>query len=92
MHDLVSHVGGDRCVMKDILAHFCMIEPLFDAMPDVVFFVKDNEARYLLANQTLAHRCGFKSKHSLIGQTAAQVFLARFGIGFTEQDESVLHL
>lgn len=28
-------------------------EPLFDALPDVVFFVKDAQGRYLEVNQTL---------------------------------------
>ena len=32
-------------------------EALFDALPDVVFFIKDTAGRYVRVNQTLADRC-----------------------------------
>nr|WP_028629185.1 AraC family transcriptional regulator [Pseudomonas resinovorans] len=70
----------------------CMeqIAPLLDAMPDVVFFIKDPQARYVLVNQTLARRCGLKSKEALLGRTAEDVFPTRFGPHYTEQDRRVL--
>ncbi|WP_271410503.1 AraC family transcriptional regulator [Pseudomonas sp. Q1-7] len=66
------------------------IVPLLDAMPDVVFFIKDPQARYVLVNQTLARRCGLKSKQALLGRTAEDVFPTRFGPNYTEQDRRVL--
>lgn len=66
------------------------VAPLLDAMPDVVFFVKDLDARYVLVNQTLAQRCGFKDKAPLLGRTAEDVFPRRFGHLYTEQDRQVL--
>ncbi len=53
-------------------------------------FIKDARARYLLANLTLARRCGFKSVSSLLGKTSADVFPSALGQGYTEQDLRVL--
>jgi AraC-like DNA-binding protein len=65
-------------------------EPLFDALPDVVFFVKDMEGRYVVINQTLARRCGVKDKAALLGRTAIEVFAQPFGSRFLAQDRAVL--
>ena len=65
-------------------------EQLFDAVQDTVFFVKDVEGRYLVVNETLVRRCGFKTKGELIGRTALEVFPAPFGSSFLEQDRRVL--
>ncbi|SDI59683.1 AraC-type DNA-binding protein [Pseudomonas flavescens] len=66
------------------------IEPLLDALPEVVFFIKDSQARYALVNQTLTQRLGFKNKTRLLGMTAEQVFPASFGPSYTAQDRRVL--
>jgi AraC-like DNA-binding protein len=73
-----------------LIASLQPITPLFDAMPGVVFFVKDLEARYVLVNQTLAQRCGLKDKRELLGHTAAEVFPPNLGPFYTEQDLLVL--
>ena len=48
--------------MPSLLNALALIAPLLNAIPNVVFFIKDAQARYLLANLTLARRCGFKSQ------------------------------
>jgi AraC-like DNA-binding protein len=63
---------------------------LFDQTPDVVFFVKDREARYLVVNETLVARCGLRRKGQMIGRTAAQLFPAPLGESYVEQDRAVL--
>ena len=73
-----------------LLASIEQVAPLLDAMPGVVFFIKDPQARYVLVNQTLAQRCGVKSKDALLGRTAEDVFPTRFGPHYTEQDRRVL--
>jgi hypothetical protein len=35
--------------------------PVLDLIPNAAIFIKDAQARYLLANQTLVERCGLKS-------------------------------
>jgi AraC-like DNA-binding protein len=65
-------------------------ERLFDRMPDVVFFVKDVERRYVVVNETLARRCGAASKAALVGRTSEEVFPAALGARYAEQDRRVL--
>jgi AraC-like DNA-binding protein len=63
---------------------------LFDRVPDTVFFIKDHEARYVAANETLVHRCGFADSRALIGRKASEVFAAPLGERFEAQDLKVL--
>ena len=73
-----------------LLASLKQIAPLLDAMPEVVFFIKDTDARYSLANRTLAERCGHNHPDALMGLTAEQVFPTGFGAQYTDQDRRVL--
>ena len=63
---------------------------LFDRLPNVVFFIKDRQGRYLQVNQTLADRCGLDDKSALIGRTPSQLFGEELGRSFEEQDRRVL--
>lgn len=65
-------------------------EALFDRIPDVVFFVKDREGRYVVVNQTLVVRCGRRTKEELLGRTAREVFPAPLGDRFLDQDLRVV--
>jgi AraC-like DNA-binding protein len=76
--------------LDQLLVSLELIAPLFDAIPGVVFFVKDAQARYALVNRTLVQRCGCKEKSQLVGLTAEEVFPARFGPLYTAQDRRVL--
>jgi AraC-like DNA-binding protein len=64
--------------------------PLFDALPDVVFFVKDAACRYVAVNQTLLARCAVRDKAALIGRTAPEVFGPGWGDAWLAQDREVL--
>ena len=48
-------------------------EELFDVVPDIVFFVKDREGRYVSVNRTLADRCGLAERSQAIGRTALEL-------------------
>jgi AraC-like DNA-binding protein len=63
---------------------------LFDVLPDVVFFVKDEQARYVYVNETLLRRVETGGKSALLGRTAREVFPPPWGARYTEQDEAVL--
>ncbi|MGD8412874.1 MAG: AraC family transcriptional regulator [Candidatus Latescibacterota bacterium] len=65
-------------------------ETLFDQIPDLVFFMKDREARYTVVNQTLVDRCGVGDKADLLGKTVLDIFPAPLGEGYYEQDREVL--
>jgi len=73
-----------------ILEESSFAETLFDRIPDVVFFIKDRDGRYVVVNRTLVARCGRHDKNELLGQTARQVFPSPLGNRFFEQDRSVL--
>jgi transcriptional regulator GlxA family with amidase domain len=62
------------------------VEQLFDRIPDVVFFIKDTDGRYVRVNQTLVSRCGATCKQDLLGRTAREVFPPPLGERFLEQD------
>jgi AraC-like DNA-binding protein len=63
---------------------------LFDRIPDVVFFIKDREGRYLAVNQTLVIRCDQSGKSELLGRTTREVFPAPLGNRFFDQDLRVV--
>jgi AraC-like DNA-binding protein/PAS domain-containing protein len=91
-HDLADSTDPADATLTGMLSHFTLLEPVFDAMPDVVFFVKDAHARYALVNRTLASRCGYKDKAALLGKTAEDVFPRRFGRIYTAQDKAIIHV
>ena len=62
------------CNLPSLLRSLQPIAPLLDTLTDVVFFIKDDQARYAFVNQTLARRCGFKHSEDLLGRTADMVF------------------
>ncbi|OWW22758.1 AraC family transcriptional regulator [Noviherbaspirillum denitrificans] len=82
--------GGAQQLLRALPPDLFFAEPLFDALPDVVFFVKDAQARYVLVNKTLVARCGLREKSALLGRTPTDVFASRFGATYLAQDESVL--
>lgn len=65
-------------------------EALFDGLPDVDFFVKDAEARYVVVSHGMVRRAGARSKHELLGRTTLDVFPAPLGQAYYEQDRQVL--
>lgn len=66
------------------------LERLFDALPDVVFFVKDEAGRYTHANMTLIRRLGFKHREQVIGLTTNSLFPTHLGTSYAMQDRRVL--
>src|SRR5262249_6774640 len=66
------------------------LESLFDALPDVVFFVKDAAGRYTHANLTLVRRLGLKRRAQVIGRGAAELFPTHMGGSYAAQDRRVL--
>src|SRR5262245_57989207 len=66
------------------------VEDLFDRLPDVVFFAKDKQGRYVHANQTLVLPCGKQHKGEILGRTAEEVFPRELGAAYTAQDLQVV--
>lgn len=66
------------------------LEALFDALPDVVFFVKDGDGRYTHANLTLVRRLGLKHRSDVIGRDVTELFPQSLGGSYATQDQRVL--
>ncbi|RDS83928.1 AraC family transcriptional regulator [Dyella monticola] len=66
------------------------LESLFDALPDVVFFVKDTAGRYTHANLTLVRRLGLKQRSDIIGKSVTELFPAAMGGSYAAQDRRVV--
>lgn len=51
-----------------------LVEELFDGLPNVLFYIKDAQGRYLWANKTLIERGGLGGLDDVVGKTADQLF------------------
>ncbi|WLP95719.1 AraC family transcriptional regulator [Psychrobacter sp. M13] len=67
-----------------------LLLPLFDTLSNVVFFVKDEQARYQLANKTLLKRCKLHKHEEIIGFTSEQMFSHQQSKDYILQDKKVL--
>lgn len=67
-----------------------LLLPLLDTLKNVVFFVKDEQARYQLANKTLLKRCQLPQHKDIVGFTTEQVFSHQQSKDYILQDMKVL--
>ena len=74
----------------DMKISACELQGLFDALPDVVFFVKDCSGRYTHANLTLVRRLGLKRRDEVVGRHVADVFPHILGASYASQDRRAL--
>ncbi len=81
--DLVARAGG-------FAVGSAVLQRLFDEAPDLAFFLKDREGRYLVVNRSLAERHGFAEAGELVGKRPSEVCPGPFGQVPTEQDARVL--
>lgn len=65
-------------------------EELFDCLTDLVYFVKNERAEYVVVNRTLMERCGAKDKRQILGRTAEDLFPGPMGRSYREQDEALI--
>lgn len=66
------------------------LQTLFDLAPDVAFFVKDADGRYVAVNQSLLSRHGLRERSDAVGKRPADICPGDFGRIPTEQDQRVL--
>lgn len=67
-----------------------LLEKLFDQAPDVAFFIKDADGRYLAVNDSLVERHGLRYKSQVIGQRPCDICPGDFGRLPAAQDAAVL--
>jgi len=66
------------------------LERLFDDLPNLVFFVKDRESRYLAVNRALVERCAFSDKARLLGRRSSDFYPAALAARYERQDRQVI--
>ncbi len=66
------------------------LEQLFDRVPDIAFFVKDTQGKYITVNHSLLARHGLSSKQDAIGKRPIDICSGDFGKLPSEQDKLVL--
>lgn len=95
MKSILAFMGGENSLrapenIEKMVLGMAPFLPILDAVPNAAIFIKDMDARYLLANRTLVQRCGLKQLRQLLGKTSAEVFPTQLGSGYIEQDGRVL--
>lgn len=50
-----------------------LLAELFDLSPDVAFFVKDRDGRYVFVNNSLVARHGLKSRSDVVGKRPSEI-------------------
>ncbi|TWU07718.1 AraC family transcriptional regulator [Stieleria varia] len=63
---------------------------LFEHLPDVYFFFKDDQSRLLGASTAILRRLGLKKEQDIIGTTDYQYFPAHIADTFVKDDRNVL--
>ncbi len=66
------------------------LELLFNQVPDVAFFIKDEQGRYVTVNDSLIARHGLTNKLDAIGKRPSDICSGDFGKIPSEQDRLVL--
>ncbi len=76
--------------MDEFVGNISLLLPLIDSFTKIVFFVKDEQARYQLANRTLLKRCQLSKHEDIVGFTTEEVFSHRQSRDYILQDMKVL--
>ncbi len=84
----IEHVNSDNILHA--LKQPEVIELLFDHLPDIAFFVKNDKGQYTLVNETLVTRTGFNQKSDLIGKLPTEIYGKELGRRYQEQDQLVV--
>jgi PAS domain S-box-containing protein len=63
---------------------------LFNHLPDVYYFVKDREGRFVLANDTFVKQCGVETEAEIIGKTDFDFFPMGRAESYVNDDRYVM--
>lgn len=80
----------DRKDHPRLPAELLALAELFEHLPDAAFFVKDRIGRYLVVNQSLVERVGYRHKRDVLGRHVREIFPAEFAERFAAQDTAVV--
>jgi len=63
---------------------------LFDFLPEVSFFIKDREGRFMAVNRRFCEYCGVQYEHEVIGQTDREFFPKSRADKYRKDDATVM--
>ncbi|GAA5506684.1 AraC family transcriptional regulator [Novipirellula caenicola] len=66
------------------------IQTLFDYVPGISFFVKDEQSRMVSVSQSIVDRFGFEHEDEVIGRTDYDFFPAHIADSFVRDDQQVI--
>lgn len=66
-----------------------LFSQVFDSLPDVLFYVKDAQGRYLWVNNTLVERSGLSDRSAVVGKMSDQLFAVP-GAGTAAQEMELI--
>lgn len=61
-------------LLKAVGQDLSLLEHIFDRLPEVLFYVKDVEGRYVMVNWAVVEQSGARSKDEVCGRTADELF------------------
>ncbi len=67
------------------------MEQLLSHLPDLLFFVKNLQGQFVMANTSFARQCGAQSERDLIGKTDSDFFPPDLANIYTQDDQQVIH-
>ena len=88
--DILQPVRSASFNASPLPAELAIFERLFDHVPDIAFFIKDTQGRYLAVNLSLVDRCGLREKNELLGRDVREVFPHGLAQLYARQDQNVL--
>ncbi len=65
------------------------IQELFENVPDIYFWIKDNHGRFVMANQAVIELCGCTRESEFVGKTDFDIFPKEVADHFLQDDEKV---
>lgn len=77
--------------LHSFVNHIEHLMPLLDQIPNMVFFIKDINAQYVLFNKTLLNRSKHTSKQEVVGLKSIDIFFNSQASQYTQQDLQVLN-
>ena len=79
-----------QCAFLDRLADFGPFRELLDLLPDVAFFVKDRQSRFVMNNARAVEVCGVESEAETIGKQGYEFFSDDLMAIYLQQDRLVM--
>ena len=78
--------------MSEQLTAYLAMADMLDAVPSVLYCVKDVDGRYLAVNNAFVERTGRSSRRDVVGRLAVDCFPADLAARYAEQDRECLAL